>query len=280
MFKTFLSIYLTPFIMCYNVLYASISLKNEITIWSKNMNKKYIEETVRSYLSNELNCSPHDLDKGGTVFIENNRKKFPFLKICTMGQTVIISASGTLIPKIQKLLENKSRDEIFENPFIYGQSIYYIPDFKIFKKLAMDNNFQYELLEGKEIQKLNGISGFENSLAFDKDGNTSTCIVFYAMKDDEIIALAGASKENENMWELGIDVKPEYRRNGLGAVLISNLADTILEKGIIPFYCASTTNISSQAVAHRSGFMPCFVSTYGNIFDGSSAYDKVLKGLY
>ena len=244
------------------------------------MNKKYIEETIRSYLSEQLNCGLNDLDKGGTVFIENNRTKFPFLKICTMGQTVIISASGTLIPKIQKLLENKSRDEIFENPFIYGQSIYYIPDFKIFKKLALDNIFQYELLEGKKIQKLNGISGFENSLAFDKDGNTSTCIVFYAMKDHKIIALAGASKENEKMWELGIDVKPEYRRNGLGAVLISNLADTILEKGVIPFYCASTTNISSQAVTHRSGFMPCFVSTYGNILDGSSVYNEVLKGLY
>ena len=85
--------------------------------------------------------------------------------------------------------------------------------------------------------------------------------------------------DNEKMWELGIDVKPEYRRNGLGAILISNLADAILEKGVIPFYCASTTNISSQAVAHRSGFMPCFVTTYGNILDGSSVYDEILKGL-
>lgn len=243
------------------------------------MDKKYIEETINSYLSNYLNCRPDDLKKEGTVFIKNNERKFPFLKICTVGQTVLVSASGTLIPKIQKLLENKSRDEIFENPFVYGQSIYYIPDFKIFKKLALDNNFQYELLEGKEIQKLNGISGFENSLAFDKDGNTSTCIVFYAIKNHEIVALAGASVEDEKMWELGIDVKPEYRRNGLGAILISNLADAILEKGVIPFYCASTTNISSQAVAHRSGFMPWFVTTYGNILDGSSVYDEILKEL-
>lgn len=226
-----------------------------------------------------MNCRPDDFEKEGTVFVENNERKFPFLKICTMGQAVLVSASRTLLPKIQKLLENKSRDEIFENPFIYGSSIYYIPDFKTFKKIETDNNFQYELLEGEEIQKLNGISGFENSLAFDKDGNTSTCIVFYAMKNHEIIALAGASKENEKMWELGIDVKPEYRKNGLGAVLISNLADAILEKDIIPFYCASTTNISSQAVAHRSGFMPCFVSTYGNILDGSSVYNEILKGL-
>lgn len=240
------------------------------------MDKKYIEETIKTYLSNELNCSPEDLDKEGTVFIENNKNKFPFLKICAIGRTVLVSASGALLPQIKKLLENKSRDEIFENPFIYGQSIYYIPDFKMWNRTEMDNAFQYEQLEGAELQKLKGISGFENSLAFDKDGNTPTCIVLYAMKDQEIIALAGASKENEKMWELGIDVKPEYRRNGLGAVLISNLAHAILEKGVIPFYCASTTNVSSQAVAHRSGFMPWFVSTYGNILDGSSVYDEIL----
>lgn len=243
------------------------------------MDKKYIEETIKVYLSDYLNCEPDDFEKEGIIFVENNEKKFPFLKICTMGQAVLVSASGTLLPKIQKLLENKSRDEIFENPFIYGQSIYYIPDFKTYKKIETDNNFQYELLEGEEIQRLKGISGFENSLAFDKDGSTSTCIVFYAMKNHEIIALAGASKENEKMWELGVDVRPEYRKNGLGAVLISNLAEAILEKGVIPFYCASTTNISSQAVAHRSGLMPCFVSTYGNILDGSSVYNEILKGL-
>lgn len=243
------------------------------------MDKKYIEETIKVYLSDYLNCEPDDFEKEGIIFVENKEKKFPFLKICTMGQAVLVSASGTLLPKIQKLLENKSRDEIFENPFIYGQSIYYIPDFKTYKKIETDNNFQYELLEGEEIQRLKGISGFENSLAFDKDGSTSTCIVFYAMKNHEIIALAGASKENEKMWELGVDVRPEYRKNGLGAVLISNLAEAILEKGVIPFYCASTTNISSQAVAHRSGLMPCFVSTYGNILDGSSVYNEILKGL-
>ena len=209
------------------------------------MDKKYIDETIKSYLLNRLNCKPEDFEKEGAVFVENNERKFPFLEICTMGQAILVSASGTLIPKIQKLLENKSRDEIFENPFIYGQSIYYIPDFKLLKKLTIDNSFQYELLEGEETQKLKGISGFENSLAFDKNGNTSTCIVLFARKNHEIIALAGASKENEKMWELGVDVKPEYRRNGLGAVLISNLTYCILEKGVVPFYCASTPNISS-----------------------------------
>ena len=101
-------------------------------------------------------------------------------------------------------------------------------------------------------------------------------MILYAKKNNEIVGLAGASDEAEDLWELGVDVKPEHREGGLATILISNLAATLLEKGIIPFYCASVTNIGSQAVAHRSGFISCWVSTYRTILDGSSVYRDTL----
>lgn len=176
-------------------------------------------------------------------------------------------------------MERKTRDEIFECPLVYGQSVYFIPDEKILAEQSLSDEYEYRLLEREDIGILKDISGFENALSFDKDGATSICIVLYAMKNGEIVAIAGASEEAERMWELGIDVKPEYRKKGLASALISNLACKILERGIVPFYCASVTNIASQAVAHRSGFTPCWVSTYRNILDGSSAYDDLLSGL-
>ena len=237
------------------------------------------ENIIQNHLSRYLNCTKDDLLKDEIFFVNNDKRDYPFLEICAIGQTVIVSASGALLPKVQTLLKNKNRDEIFECPLIYGQSIYYIPDFKILKKLSLNDSFKYKMLQGDKIQKLRGITGFENSLAFDEFGNTSTCIVFYAMKGSQIIALAGVSKEEDKMWELGVDVKPEFRKIGLASALISNLALVILEQGIVPFYCASITNIGSQAVAYRSGFIPCWVSTYRNILDGSSVYNDVLKGL-
>lgn len=52
-----------------------------------------------------------------------------------------------------------------------------------------------------------GIHGFDNSLSFDEDGNTTTCIVLYAKRNDEIVALAGASIVDDDLREIGIDVK-------------------------------------------------------------------------
>lgn len=241
------------------------------------MNKEKILDTVKEYISERLSCTTADLEKNATVFVPNDKQESPFLEICTFGQAVVVSASPEILPKVQKLVEGKRRDEIFEIPFVYGQSIYYVPDLKLLQKQPLDDQFQYELLQNEEIYKLRGIKGFENSLAFDEHGSTPTCIVYYAKKDEEIIALAGASKESDKLWEMGVDVKPEHRNTGLASILISNLAVTIMEKGIVPFYCASVTNVGSQAVAHRSGLIPCWVSTYRTTLDGSSVYDEIVK---
>ena len=97
------------------------------------------------------------------------------------------------------------------------------------------------------------------------------------MKNEEIIALAGASKESDAMWEIGVDVKEPFRNEGLATTLVNHLVLSILKKGVVPFYCASVTNVASQAVAYRSGLMPCWVSTYRTVLDGSSVYDEIMK---
>ena len=129
------------------------------------------------------------------------------------------------------------------------------------------------------INKLIGITDFDNSLAFDSNGNTPTTIVFCAKKGDEIIGLTGAAIETKDIWEVGVDVKPEHRKNGRGTRLVSSLTTEILKQGIVPIYSASITNIASQMVAVRSGYIPYWVDTFGNILDGSSPYHSVIKTL-
>lgn len=243
------------------------------------LDRTEILDIAREYVAGRWNCRLDDLNKNGIIFAVNEKMPSPLLEIGTMGQATVVSVSSTLLTKVKELFVHKTRDEIFECPLVYGQSIYYVPDDKILKRRQFPSDFEYELLQGPEIQKLNGIKGFENSLAFDENGVTPTCIVLYAMKNQEIVALAGASAESDRMWELGVDVKPEYRKNGLASALVSNLACTILERGIVPFYCASVTNVGSQAAAYRSGFMPCWVSTYRTILDGSSVYHSLLEDL-
>lgn len=55
------------------------------------------------------------------------------------------------------------------------------------------------------------------------------------------------------MWQIGIDVLPGYRRQGIACALTSCLALKILEHGKVPFYCAAWSNIRSVRNAIKSG---------------------------
>ena len=72
--------------------------------------------------------------------------------------------------------------------------------------------------------------------------------------------MAGASKDTEEMWQIGVDVKKDYRSKGLATALVSNLANIILDKGKIPYYSTTSSNIPSQLVAYKCGFMPYWYS--------------------
>lgn len=60
------------------------------------------------------------------------------------------------------------------------------------------------------------------------------------------------------MWQIGIDVLPEYRRQGIASALTSRLALEILSRGKVPFYCAAWSNIRSVRNAIKSGFRPAW----------------------
>lgn len=243
------------------------------------MEKSFIDMIIKKYLAEQFFCKSSELEKDHTLFTINNVSKLPYIKIMAYNKCVIINTSESLHLKVKAALTAKNRDEIFEFPFVYGQTIHFIPDVKKIQRPLLSNDYSYELLQGNDIQKLRYIEEFDNSLVFDDSGYTSTVIVFLAKKDNEIVGLASASAETNNLWQVGVDVKPEYQKAGIGTRLISNLTIEIMAQGIVPFYSVSVTNIGSQMVANRSGYVPCWIDTYGNTLDGSSVYSTLLKKL-
>ena len=75
----------------------------------------------------------------------------------------------------------------------------------------------------------------------------------------KLIGLAGCSADCDTMWQIGIDVLPEYRRQGIASALTSRLAVEILRRGKVPFYCAAWCNVKSVRNAIKSGFRPAWV---------------------
>lgn len=231
-----------------------------------------LTKAVERYLSDTFCCTAEELSKADVLFAVNPNADEPYMKIMTYKNCVVVSTSADMSARVKGFLAGKTRDEIFECPLVYGQTIHYIPDITKMKEAELPDGFAYELLEGKEINKLSHVQGFDNSLVFDENSNTSTKIVFAAKEGDQVIAIAGAGIVTDKLWEVGIDVLPGYRNNGLGSILVSALTAVILKKGVIPFYSASVTNIGSQRVAGRAGYVPSWVDTFGNVYDENYAY--------
>ena len=127
---------------------------------------------------------------------------------------------------------------------------------------------------------LTGLTGFENSVAFDENGSTSTKAAYIAKDKNRIIGVAGAAESSVNdIWEIGVDVMEEYRNARLGTYLVRGLTKELLARNIIPFYSASVTNIGSQMVASRCDYIPFWIDTFGTILDGSSVYNDITRGL-
>ena len=193
------------------------------------INKDEINNKIYDYIAGYINCSTDQLKEEGTHFVKNEKAANNYVKILSIRDTNIISLSEEKYELGKQLLSGKTRDELYE---------------------------------GNNLKTLCDIEGFENSLAFDAEGNTNTTIVLCAIKDNEIIAIAGAAPTGKLM-EVGIDVKKKWRGYGLAHLLVRNLTVEILERNMIPFYSASVTNLASQAVAIRSGYMPLWTDSFG-----------------
>ncbi len=80
-----------------------------------------------------------------------------------------------------------------------------------------------------------------------------------AYDGDKLVGLAGCSADCEDMWQIGVDVLPDYRRRGIASGLTSRLAKEIINRGKVPFYCSAWSNIRSVRNAVKSGFIPAWV---------------------
>lgn len=241
--------------------------------------KDIIKNKIEELLSKEYYCTLKDLNEKGIIYSVNPKAVKPYIKILAYRNCVVVCTSKNLQSKVREILQDKNRDEIFEIPLVYGQTIHYVPSDDCTEKLALPD-YEYEYLFDKDLLSLNGLTGFENSLAFDENGSTSTKAVYIARDNNKIIGVAGAAETSVNgVWEIEIDVTEEYRKGGLGTYLVKRLTKELLARSIVPFYSASVTNIGSQMVAARCGYMPYWVDTFGTVLDGSSVYNSLLEGL-
>ena len=239
------------------------------------MNKEQMLNKIKKYLSEKYECNIIDLDKKGLNIIKNKEKNK--LKMLLFYDLILVSSSTNIYDYVCEKLKDKNTYEIFEFPLVYGQSIYYIPNLNKISKQEETLKYKFKLFDGN-TDKIELSSGFENAITFE-NGKCISNIAYCAYKDNQIIGVAGADKINEDIWKVGIEVLPEYRKDGLATILTKNLTLKILEKGIVPIWCASVSNIGSQAVATNSNYIPIWMETFGYIFEEDYAFKDIINVL-
>ena len=135
---------------------------------------------------------------------------------------------------------------------------YFLPDVDALRQRTVEDACPYEMkvLTQKDFADLY-LPEWSNALC-EKRKHLDVLGVG-AYDGDKLVGLAGCSADCDTMWQIGIDVLPEYRRQGIASTLTSRLALEILERGKVPFYCAAWSNVKSVRNAIKSGFRPAWV---------------------
>jgi GNAT superfamily N-acetyltransferase len=241
--------------------------------------KTEILQIAKSQLALDYNCQVSDFEKEKNTIVENNliegRRIYDndgcFLKLLCFGGKAIISTSPMMMTCCEEKLLNWDAAWLFEYPKLraidkklqeFGHEIadihqYYLPNPDVSCIEPITNVKWYE---SEDILQFEEDDRFGQAFAFDE--NHPDVLAVAAFEGDNIMGMAGGSADSETMWQIGIDVLPEYRGQGLGTKLTILLKDEILRRGKVPFYGTVESHFHSQNVAVNAGFFPAWAELY------------------
>ena len=130
---------------------------------------------------------------------------------------------------------------------------YYLPDLNRLSSLQCD--YELKVLEKGQFDDLY-LPEWPNALCSDRKQLDMLAVGAY--DGEKLAGLAGCSADADKMWQIGVDVLSEYRRNGIASAITSRLALEILERDKVPFYCTAWSNIRSVRNAVKSGLIPAW----------------------
>lgn len=245
------------------------------------IDKRYMIDCLYKQLAIDYNCNPEDFQTERVIFTEakmnEGRRPYPFitprLEVITMGKGIIINASGDVLPYIRKEFEGKTEWDVFNSPLIYGVNTYFLPDIEKITPLKIISEYKYEIIEKHKIHELYKFEDFRFVLQYDTNSLFSEMLVVIAKHKGNVIGMAGANCDCKTMCSINVDVLPLYRGKGLASVLVNMLTLEVLNRGYIPYYFTSPTNIFSMRVAVKSGYIPAWWHSYKARFDSINFID-------
>lgn len=141
-------------------------------------------------------------------------------------------------------------------PFVCGVNPYYLPEISKFALIEKNDKFKYELIEKSEIHQLYSLEGFDYALQYDVNSLHPEELAIVIKHNDDVVGVASAVAECKTMWQINVDVLSQFRGNNLAIIAVNMLTNEVLNRGLIPYYSTDSSNVISQRVAIKSGYIP------------------------
>ena len=240
------------------------------------MTNKEILEIAMQQSAYDTNAKASDFLMDTNVFVKSEigplaRKYYKEPIACNLvsyGNNIVASVKDEYREIVESYLSKYEFYHCFETPNMHwlderrkenGYRVcfmaeYFLPDVNALKR--RECNYPLKVLEQKDFTNLY-LPIWSNALC--EDRKQLDVLGVGAYDNGKLIGLAACSADCDDMWQIGVDVLPEYRRQGIASSLTSNLAIEIMNRDKVPFYCCAWSNLKSVKNALRSGFVPGWV---------------------
>jgi GNAT superfamily N-acetyltransferase len=246
-------------------------------LWKgKIMTNEEIMKVAMLQSAIDSNCCAEDFIKTDNKIVISNKSpnarkylELPFTcDLTSYGNNIVASVSEELIETVSEYIEKYPVEHCFETPNLHilieklkpyklnvcFMAEYFLPDMDSIKPLCC--KYETKVMEPHHFADYY-LPEWSNALC--EKRKQLDILAVGAFNNGKLIGLAGCSADCDTMWQIGIDVLPEYRGQGIASSLTSKLAIEVINRNIVPFYCCAWSNIKSVRNAIKSGFRPAWV---------------------
>jgi len=224
----------------------------------------------------DIGCSADDFLKKNNVTVPfhlgiNARRYLKEPITCNLvsyGNNIVAAATGEVSDIVSEYIGRYEFYHCFETPNMHwlnehlterGHKIcfmaeYYLPDVNRLPDLTCA--YEQHILTQPDFTELY-LPEWGNALCSDR--KQLDVLGVGAYDEGKLVGLAACSADCEEMWQIGVDVLPDYRQLGIASALTGALAKEIINRGKVPFYCSAWSNIRSVRNGIKSGFIPAWV---------------------
>ncbi len=240
------------------------------------MDNKRIWEIALAQSAADLGCAAADFLSGESRVVVSRpnpdaKKYYQLPHLCQMvsyGPNVVASVRADVKAAVETYLQEVPASHAFETPHLHAlddclrpfglksrfMGECFLPDVQLLRPMPCE--YALKLLHQEDFGDLY-LPKWSNALC--QDRKHLDVLGVGAYDGEALVGFAACSADGVEMWQIGVDVLPEYRRKGIAAAVTSRLALEILERGKVPFYSAAWCNVASVRNAIKCGFRPAWV---------------------